>query len=510
MLSILAFISVANASPETTHKCATLDRLRLSPVTVTNADVPVRPPSSNKSQRDSVCPSCNSLASENFIVRWGSGISQSQAQDILDSFEYSWNIEVNQLDYDAPSTTDTYLFNVYIGDSGSSTPGGYGAAGYFTGDNQGYPMIVIAKQTVLDQDYMDFTIAHEFFHALQGRTNRYDYDEYGPGAWYWEATANWVESQVYPGSSGNAGFLIGYTFFPHYPVNFFDYPDQGTLQEYHQYGAFLFPQHLTDVEADPSVIRSSWQDTSSENDPMEVLDTYLGAFGTTIEEAWLHHIARMTIMDYDQGDIYEDYLSYYSSYSESDNRYAETVMQEGTMGWRSGPSSTKPQRFGHNTIIARGLTESSMTFSVRGEDTGSQGSAATFGATVTKVRNGNVTYHPLTFSGNEGEVTLTGVQTGDKHYLSIGVWTDSWDPNKVYSETFDYEYNIGPTDGIVSEPSGEPSNEPGSPGAGEPSNELVPGLNDDDELKAGCSTVSMSDTLWIGILGLMGLGRRRD
>ena len=514
MLSLIAFISVVQAAPETTHKCATLDRLKLSPVTVTNADVPVRPPNSNKEARDSVCPNCNTLASDNFIVRWGSGISQSQAQDLLDSFEYSWDIEVNQLGYDTPSTADTYLFNIYIGDSGGGTPGGYGAAGYFTGDNQGYPMIVIAKQTVLDQDYMDFTIAHEFFHALQGRTNRYDYDEYGPGAWYWEATANWVESEVYPGSSGNAGFLIGYTFFPHYPVNFFDYPDQGTLQEYHQYGAFIFPQHLTDIEADSNLIRSSWQDTSTESDPMEVLDTYLSSFGTTIEETWLHHIARMTVMDYAQGDIYEEYLGYYSSYPESDNRYADTVMQEGSMGWRSAPNGTKPQRFGHNTIIARGLTESAMTFAVRGEDTGSQGSSATFGATVTKVRSGNVTYHPLSFSGNNGEVTLTDVRSGDKHYLSIGVWTDAWDPNRVYSETFDYEYNIGPADGIVSEPSGEPSgepsNEPGSPGAGEPGSELVPGFNDDDELKAGCSTVSTSDTLWIGLLGLIGLGRRRD
>ena len=28
-------------------------------------------------------------------------------------------------------------------------------------------MIVIAKQTVTDQYYADFTIAHDFFHALQ-------------------------------------------------------------------------------------------------------------------------------------------------------------------------------------------------------------------------------------------------------------------------------------------------------------------------------------------------------
>ena len=168
MLSLFILVSVAVAAPEITHKCATLDRLRLSPVTVTNIDIPVRPPNSNKAERDSLCGNCNTLSSDNFIVRWGSGISQSQAQNILDSFEYSWDIEVNQLGYEIPTSADTYLFNVYIGDSGGGTPGGYGAAGYFTGDNQGYPMIVIAKQTVIDQDYMDFTIAHEFFHALQG------------------------------------------------------------------------------------------------------------------------------------------------------------------------------------------------------------------------------------------------------------------------------------------------------------------------------------------------------
>ena len=510
MLSLITVITIASAAPDITHKCATLDQLRLSPVTVTNADIPVRPPSSNKGQRDSVCGNCNTLSSDNFIVRWGNGISQSQAQNILDSFEYSWDIEINQLGYEMPTSADTYLFNVYIGDSGGGAPQGYGAAGYFTGDNQGYPMIVIAKQTVMDEGYLDFTVAHEFFHALQGRTNRYDYDEYGPGAWYWEATANWVESEVYPGQSGNAGFLIGYTFFPHYPVNFFDYPDQGTLQEYHQYGAFIFPQHLTEIEADADLIRSSWQDTSSENDPMNVLNTHLQPFGTTIEDAWLHHIARMTVMDYSMGELYEEYLGYYSGYPESEDRYAETVMQEGSVGWRSAPAGTTPQRFGHNTIIARGLTESAMTFAVRGEDTGSQGSTATFGATVTKVRNGNVTYHPLEFTGNEGEVTLTGVQTSDMYYLSIGAWSYFWDPGRIYSETYDYEYNISPADGIVSEPSGEPSNEPGSPGAGEPSNELVPGFNEDDDLKAGCSTVSETDSLWIALLALVGLARRRD
>ena len=92
---------------------------------------------------------------------------------ILDSFEYAWDIEINQLGYELPTSADTYLFNVYIGDSGGGTPGGYGLCWIFHRfDNQGYPMIVIAKQTVTDQDYMDFTIAHENVLSCIARANQ--------------------------------------------------------------------------------------------------------------------------------------------------------------------------------------------------------------------------------------------------------------------------------------------------------------------------------------------------
>ena len=129
--------------------------------------------------------------------------SLSPKHKMFSTLSNIWDIEINQLGYEMPTSADTYLFNVYIGDTGSGAPQGYGAAGYFTGDNQGYPMIVIAKQTVMDEGYLDFTVAHEFFHALQGRTNRYDYDEYGPGAWYWEATAIGSKEK----STGNQGTL---------------------------------------------------------------------------------------------------------------------------------------------------------------------------------------------------------------------------------------------------------------------------------------------------------------
>ncbi len=456
-----------------------------------------------------MCGNCDTLSSDNFIVRWGSGVSQSQAQTILDSFEFAWSIEVGQMDYEPPTSTETYLFNVYIGDSGGSSPDGYGAAGYFTGDNQGYPMIVIAKQTLEDEYYMHSTIAHEFFHAVQGRTGRYDYDAYGPGAWYWEATANWVEGEVYPDDvSGMAYFLVGYTYFPHYPVNFFDYPDEGTLQEYHQYGAFIFPRHLTEVEADVEVIRSSWQDTSSDSDPLNVLNSYLPS-GLSIQQAWLNHIARMTVMDYQNGEAYEEYLAYYSGYPESQNRYADTVTRDGSNGWQSAPNGTVPQRFGHNTIIARSLNAEAVEFGVKGDGNGSEGSAATHGATVTRDRGGSYSYYPLEFSGNTGSVVISDVRSSDEYYLSIGVWTDSWDPNRVYSETFDYQYYIGPSGGVVNEPSGEPSNEPSSNPDDDGRNNLEPGFYEDD-LKAGCSQVGVSD---LGVFGLLisGLlvGRRR-
>ena len=83
MWSLFALLMSSQAQPELTHKCATLNRLRYSPPLITNLEVP--PPKKMKQERDSMCPNCNTISSDNFALRWGSGVSLEQAQTVLDS-----------------------------------------------------------------------------------------------------------------------------------------------------------------------------------------------------------------------------------------------------------------------------------------------------------------------------------------------------------------------------------------------------------------------------------------
>jgi len=421
----------------------------------------------------------------------------------LDAFEVAWEIEVGQMGYLQPTATDQYLFNVYIGDSGSGTPSSYGAAGYFSGDEEGYPMIVIAKDTV-ESEYMPSTVAHEFFHALQGRVYRYNYDETGPSAWYWEATANWAEGQVYPGEASMAGFLLGYSFLPHLPVNYFNYPDSGTVDEYHQYGAFIFPLHLTEVEADRELVWSSWNDQGAEADPMLVLDAYLQDYGVNINQAWLNHIAHMSVWDYQEGSIFKQTIeAYQPHYAEGENLIAVEVGASGSGGWQNGPSALQPMRYGHNTILATNLSASEMTFGIRGESFGTEDSPAEYGATVTRKNGSQIEYFPMEFSGNEAQITISNVSSADEFYLTIGAWTEDWNSSFVYSETFAYQYFIGSEAG-VNEPSGEPSTEDSS------TNRNGGLYKEDERILGGCSTVDpLSFWAMLGMLGVLGRASKR-
>lgn len=484
--------------------CGTLFQLQeFDPPMLRQEDVPkIQGNKSTKAERNSVCSCNNSVSSDNFIIRWGSGVSLSDAEELLEAFELAWDVEVNQMGYLQPVATDQYLFNVYIGDSGGGAPSSYGAAGYFSSDDEGYPMIVIAEETV-GSEYVAQTVAHEFFHAIQGRVYRYDYDETGPSAWYWEATANWAEGQVYPGRASMAVFLIGYSFLPHLPVNYFNYPDSGTVDEYHQYGAFIFPLHLTEVEADIELVWNSWNDQGSERDPMLVLNDYLGDYGTDINQSWLNHLAHMSVWDYQDGHLFEQTLdAYQDHYDEGENLPAVDIRGE-TNGWVNGPSDLQPMRYGHNMIYVSDLSMSEVTFGIRGDAEGTSGSLAEYGATVTRKIGSQIDYFPLEFTNNEAQITIPSVSPDDEFYFTVGAWTEAWNSSIVYSESFPFQYYIG-SETEVNEPSPEPDT--GTP------NEPDSGYFDDEKGGIfGCSAVDpLSVWAILGVLGVLSHRRRRD
>ena len=118
---------------------------------------------------------------------WGDEIdlsSKSRTRS-CDHLEWSWVHEIETMEYPAPYGTDAYLFNVYMGSSGDGAPSDAGVAGYYTTDEEGWPMVVLS-QYVAENDDQYSVIPHEFFHAVQHSTERYPYS--GASAWYWEAT----------------------------------------------------------------------------------------------------------------------------------------------------------------------------------------------------------------------------------------------------------------------------------------------------------------------------------
>jgi len=397
----------------------------------------VAPPPGEKLVRD-FYNTPNHDTSTNFAVHWGhsGSVSNNDIDDLLVSFELAWSDQLDRMGHTAPGGTDTHRFNVYIGDTGNGAPPGFGSGGYYSPDDEGWPMIVVSANTLSDSTFADHTAVHEFYHAVQGATDRYRYD--GISAWYWESTAEWAAIQADPFNPVNGPFLYGYALLPAEPVNFFRYPD-GTLEGYYQYGSFIFPLYLSN-ELGWEIIRDTWEDPGNNGDPFEVMRGLIADGGGDIDEMWLDHIARNTVWDYDAGATYEANVEAYSNFFTED-----PILEKWT-----GPGTTElvevkgpaPKRYGSNAIRLRNPDSGTLTVRVEGEKKGTEQSPSRFGARVVQHwKNGDVAYHAVPFEGKTGELVLEGVGDERDIWLVVGAWTPDatmfWEDEK-----FRYAYSI--------------------------------------------------------------------
>ncbi len=402
---LLLFLTVAAAAPDA--PCATpwlmpsLDGVRLEPL-------PPAPPGPGKSLRSAYDGVPNVATSVNFALWWGNGLTlrQSDAEAVLDGFEASWEVQVQALEHEAPEGSEDYLFNVYVGSTGSGTPSDYGAGGYYYRDPQGWPMVVVGASTANDpEDYGRSVIAHEFYHAIQDRTGNYAYsNSYGftDGSWFWEATATWVVNEVFPQDEWHAIFLFGYLLVPEQPLNAFTYPD-GSLDGYHQYGAFLFPRYLTEHVVEPEVIAETWKQGSRSGDPLEVLGDLLDDEGVDLTSRFLDFATRNVLWDYEHGLAYERIVDTYAPYYPAeDHRIAVTVRGVGDSGWEEVAEGLAPARLGYNLLRFEWPDDGDLELAFEGESEGTEGTLPEWALAVV-------------FEGDEG----ADVQTLDP---DAGVW----------------------------------------------------------------------------------------
>ena len=440
--------------------CATQARLAEAPPL--RRPAPSASPPADRALRDPFGVP-NVATSEHFAVWSGNfgGVTDAEVEALLAAFELAWDVQIEALAHPAPPTTDQFRFNVYVGDTANYAPDGYGAAGYYTVDPEGYPMVVVAAATLNDAAFAEHTALHEFYHAVQDGLDRYSFDEQGPAAWFFEATAEWAAVESAPDNPHNGPFVFAYLLLPELALTTFDFADSGQLVEYYAYGAFLFP-HDVGRRFGPAVIRDVWTDPGDDPDPLEVLRTGLAAEGADLDEVWLDHLAHNAAYDYDAGELYRANVAQWASAYPDAAEIAATATGSGATGRVSGGEA--PQRYGAVTFALHDADAGTLSVRVAGDGRGTRGSPARYGARVVRLHDGLPEYVSVPFDGVDGALDVPDVVEGETVLLTIGAWTPAWQASRWDTERFplDWALEVQPEPG----PSGRPEPTPAGCGCG--------------------------------------------
>lgn len=380
----------------------------------------------------------NAQATDDFVIRWGNsgGVDLGAIDDLAEALEDAWQTQIIDLDHPAPPSTDSTKMNVYIGDTGSGSPSGAGAGGYFTGDDEGYPMLVVALASLqAGGDWLRVVALHEFYHSVQWGLESYGYGDGDPGAWYWEATASWIPSVTDPSSSANGSFLFGFGLLPHTSVDSFDYPDTGALAEYHQYGAFIFPTWLMEDGLPPSVIRNTWvSPAGGTNDPLEALRAELATYERDLDVDFADFAAHNAFWDYVHGDAWAAQIE--ATQGQFPSAAPVTLELDGpTDGPVSPPPGLRPARYGANIVRLDDALGADLVLRASFDATGSAGSDATWRARLVRRTGASLDYQEVTTAE-----LAEGVEIGDGGALAFVVTVVS--PTRRAGEVFDWEVSL--------------------------------------------------------------------
>ncbi|MFT6233152.1 MAG: hypothetical protein ACJAZO_003672, partial [Myxococcota bacterium] len=302
----------------------------------------------DKRTRDSFADFPNATETDNFIIKWGvqdRNISQQSVDSLLTALETSWDKYIDDWGYSAPFGADTFKFNVYVGNSGSGAPDDFGAGGYYWTDNEGYPMIVVSQGGLADPAFVGTLAAHEFFHAMQDANGAFEYDD--TSGWWWEATAMWVQHEVFPEDEAWPVFLYWFAIRPELSVGYFEYPTDGSPEQFHQYGAFVYVAHVAERHGGPDLVQETFARSFNGDTPMDVLDELITESGSDIHTSFGEFVLRNGTWDYPTEQWFENYINLYGGYeSPQSNRISGTVNTE-TNDWVA-PEANLPHTFGAN------------------------------------------------------------------------------------------------------------------------------------------------------------------
>ena len=294
------------------------------------------------------------LEGDHFSVEWdNNAISESTAQDLLDALEYSWDVEMNDLGWYAPSGASLYPILVYV--QSSSSAGAYTSVTECSeGSYSAMPYIVAYSGSFFDNSWYKTMAAHELNHTSQF------YYGYAHEFYFWEATATWMAENVYPDTNDWYPYVYyGYSEQPHMAMNASDQSDYDVF--YHMYGmaiwCFFLDQHVGGHE----LVQGLWELAWDYPYPGNLYDLWMpdaiAAMGYDFSAVYAQFMATSAVADFDDPDWYALPQTH------------DTVSSLPSSG--SELPSTAPQSLGQNFIkFVRNIGEPGMALEVTfdGED----------------------------------------------------------------------------------------------------------------------------------------------
>ncbi|HSS98251.1 MAG TPA: MXAN_6640 family putative metalloprotease, partial [Terriglobales bacterium] len=244
-------------------------------------------------------------------------------EDMASALEYSWFAEIDHFGW-APPPSDGVLggdekYDIYLA---NILPSGY--AGFTApdenhsdvGDNLRSSTIVEKNSThsyiALDNDYVEYdefkvagisrkeymqsVVAHEFNHAIQ-----FGYDGEEPDSWLWEATATWMEDEVF--NDVNETVRILKSEFKSTDTcqlsqgGEFGDPDAG-----HWYGMWIFMRYVSERYGDDAV-RRLWE-LAVQHDGYAVWDAFLAEQGIIMEDFYKEFAVALLSRNFEEGQDY--------------------------------------------------------------------------------------------------------------------------------------------------------------------------------------------------------------
>jgi MYXO-CTERM domain-containing protein len=234
----------------------------------------------------------NTIETEHFSVQWDDGtVSESDAEDFAESLEYSYGVEIDELEWREPEGLPTYKILAMIENMGGGG-GAYTTVDYCGG--QTLPYIVASSGSFSAGSWYKTMACHELHHAIQ-----FGYG-YSHEFWYWEASATWVEDLVYPDLNDWMNAIYVYSLVPYMGMNASRTGGGGDeYLFYHTYAMGIWGMFLDQHVGGNELVRDTWEvsRTTSCQYCLWMPDA-VDRTGEDFYELYTQFIANNAVMDY--------------------------------------------------------------------------------------------------------------------------------------------------------------------------------------------------------------------